>query len=113
MSLSSTFYKATKNLGDGIAAAFNWASGNTALRERGLKREEFDAAFSMAYGGVGLLVASGLSIVILNVSPVIALSLGVAAAFIPTRLQAAYIVGKDDAEKAKDSNKKPSGGCSL
>ena len=104
---SSAFYKATHAVGHGIATAFNWASGETALRKRGLERCS-ESINAISDGGAALLAIAGTvtGIALVPVLGPLAAAFagacaGTLAGFTPAGIQAHYIIRKNKNKKNK------------
>lgn len=92
----------------GIVEAFNWASGNNALKKRGLERPnqdlmDFPLNFIPAIGFGVICVAP--FVMIAGAGPSLTLLFSAAAAvvetFIPPLIQAGYLINEDGKAKAE------------
>ncbi|MBI1215254.1 MAG: hypothetical protein GC185_05470 [Alphaproteobacteria bacterium] len=108
MSVASAFYKTTYGVSQGLKAAFNWASGNKALKNRGLERGDdgFGASFLGAIGGILTTVFTGVALtpVMGPLAIPVAVAAGTTVGFTPAVVQSAYIIGKNESEQSKKDN---------
>ena len=96
----SIFNKVTYAIGSKLGAAFNKATGNTALKNKGLEREPLGATFAVcggSFGGIGTGVVTALLLapIMGPLAAIPAVAAGVAALCTPARLNASYILGKN------------------
>ena len=112
MTISSSIYKAGHATGNALSSTFNavvvkpvvatigWVTGQKALEDRGLDRDitTFGTTLSLVGGAMMATFGPAFALVTLGLTP-LGIAFAIAAeiaAVVPARLQAAYIIGKND-----------------